>query len=59
MHSATTCAVKGAHVVAGDKLCRGDKMCRNMMQYITRRSDEQFALIQNVVFVVLVMAEVG
>ena len=29
MQGATKCAVKGAHVVAGDKLCRGDKMCRN------------------------------
>ena len=29
MQGATKCAVKGAHFVAGDKLCRGDKMCRN------------------------------
>ena len=29
MQGATKCAVKGAHFVVGDKLCRGDKMCRN------------------------------
>ena len=29
VQGATKCAVKGAHFVAGDKLCRGDKMCRN------------------------------
>ena len=30
VQGATKCAVKGAHLVAGDKLCRGDKMCCNM-----------------------------
>ena len=29
VQGATKCAVKGAHFVLGDKLCRGDKMCRN------------------------------
>ena len=29
MQGVTKCAVKGAHFVACDKLCRGDKMCRN------------------------------
>ena len=29
VQGATKCAVKGAHFVVGDKLCRGDKMCRN------------------------------
>ena len=29
MQGATKCAIKGAHFVADDKLCRGDKMCCN------------------------------
>ena len=29
MQGSTKCAIKGAHFVPGDKLCRGDKMCGN------------------------------
>ena len=36
VQGATTCAIKGAHFVTNDKLCRGDKMYRNRNSLLYR-----------------------